>query len=274
MYGTVPGALAAACLRSPGRWYPADVAAPRASAAEPTPGYRRRLGDVVVLLVAALVLLASSLVMGRVDRVPEEERSAFHAVNDLPGWLRPIVEPLMQLGWFGTILIVAVGAIVVGLATHHPRRGAVLGLAVGLAGTGAYLAARLGKEMVNRGRPGSMLEEVRIRGAAAAGLGFPSGHAAVSAAIVLVVIPYLVWRWRWALLALPLIVAFARVYVGAHLPLDVLAGLAIGAMCACAINLAIGVPPRPVRGPVSEGGESSGEDAMPPPEEAPLGSSR
>ena len=248
----------------------------RAPAAEPTPGYRRRVGDVVALLVAALVLLASSLVMGRVDRVPEQERSVFHSVNELPGWLRPIVEPLMQLGWFGSILIVAVGAIVVGLATRHPSRGAVIGLAVGLAGTGAYLAAKLGKDVVNRGRPGSMLEEVRIRGAAAAGLGYPSGHAAVSAAIVLVLVPYLVWRWRWALLTLPLIVAFARIYVGAHLPLDVAAGLAIGTMLACVTNLAIGVPPRPLRGSTREGGsgEPSGQTAIPPPEEAPLGSSR
>ena len=34
-------------------------------------------------------------------------------------------------------------------------------------------------------------------------------------------------------------------YVGAHLPLDVVAGLGIGAVCASLMNLAIGVPPRP-----------------------------
>ncbi len=228
-----------------------------------------------VAAVAALFLLVSWLVMGRADRVPDAERDVFHSINELPGWLRLVVEPVMQLGWFGSVLIAAVAAIAIGFATRHPRRGAIAGLAVGLAGTGGYLAARLAKHAVNRGRPGSMLEEVRIRGAAAAGLGFPSGHSAVSAAIVLLVLPYLIWRWRWALLALPLVVAFARIYVGAHLPLDVVAGLAIGALCASIVNLAIGVPPGPLRAPTAPAaGEPPGDEPVPPPEEAPLGARR
>jgi glycosyltransferase 2 family protein len=248
----------------------------RASASDPTPGYRRRPADAVAACLAALVLGVCLLVMGRVDRVPDEERAVFHAINGLPGWLGSVVEPVMQLGWYGAVLIAAVAAIAVGFLTHHPRRGAIAGLAIGLAGTGAYLAARLAKHLVNRGRPGSMLEEVRIRGAAASGLGFPSGHSAVSAAIVLVVIPYLIWRWRWALLVLPLTVAFARIYVGAHLPLDVVAGLAIGVIAACVVNLGLGVPPRPVRAPAPPEGRASPPhtEPVPPPEEAPLGAPR
>ena len=228
---------------------------------------------------AALVLFSALLIMGRTDRVADEERAVFHAINDLPGWIRIPVEPLMQFGWFGAVLIVALGALAIGFLTHHPRRGAALALAVGVAGAGAYLAARLAKHLVNRGRPGEMLQEVRVRGAAAAGLGFPSGHAAVATAIVLVLLPYLIWRWRWVLLALPLTVAFARVYVGAHLPLDVVAGIAIGAIFASLVNLAIGVPPRPVRRPAGNGGAGvagtpSDEGSVPPPEEAPLGAPR
>lgn len=215
------------------------------------------------------------IIMGRVDRVPDDERAVFHALNDLPRWVGFVVEPVMQLGWYGSVLIAAVAAIAIGFWTHHPRRGAIAGLALGAGGTAAYLIARVAKHLVNRGRPGSMLEEVRIRGAAAAGLGFPSGHSAVSAAIVLVVLPYLIWRWRWALLALPLVVAFARIYVGAHLPLDVVAGLAIGAICAAVVNLALGVPPPPQRVPVSPAtGGPPGDEPIPPPEEAPLGAQR
>ena len=241
----------------------------RASAADPAPGYRRRRGDVVALVAGGVALAACFIVMGRVDRVPDAERSVFHAINDLPGWIGHVVEPVMQLGWYGSVLIAAVLAIAIGLLTKHPRAGAVCGLAIGLSGTGAYLAARLAKHIVNRGRPASMLQEVRIRGAAPAGLGFPSGHSAVSTAIVLVVVPYLMWRWRWALLALPPVVAFARVYVGAHLPLDVVAGLAIGVMCASIVNLAFGVPPRPARAPATPGTEP-----VPPPDEAPIGARR
>jgi undecaprenyl-diphosphatase len=44
------------------------------------------------------------------------------------------------------------------------------------------------------------------------------------------------------LLAIPLVVGFARVYVGAHLPLDVVAGWAIGAFAASGVHLILGVP--------------------------------
>jgi len=262
--------------RTPSLGIPLAVQEHRASATDPTPGYRRRRGDVVTLVAGLAVVAVAFLIMGRVDRVPDEERAVFHAINDLPGWIRTPIEPLMQAGWFGSVLIAAVICLLVGSVSRHPRRGAAAAMAVGLAGTGAYLAARLAKHLVNRGRPGNMLEEARIRGAAASGLGFPSGHAAVSTAIVLVLLPYLIWRWRWVLLALPLIVAFARVYVGAHLPLDVVAGLGIGTVCASLMNLAIGVPPRPalavdVR---NDAGGCLDEKPVPPPDEAPLGASR
>ena len=59
-----------------------------------------------------------------------------------------------------------------------------------------------------------------------------------------VVTPYLRAGWRvvpWAIVAL---VAFARIYLGAHAPLDVLGGAALGLMIGSLASLAVGVPRR------------------------------
>jgi undecaprenyl-diphosphatase len=70
--------------------------------------------------------------------------------------------------------------------------------------------------------------EARVRGRAQAGLGYPSGHAAVAAAVAVVVTPHLAKRWRAPAWAVALAVGPTRSYVGAHLPLDVLGGAALG----------------------------------------------
>ena len=46
-----------------------------------------------------------------------------------------------------------------------------------------------------------------------------------------------------SLLSFPVLVALARVYVGAHLPLDVVGGAALGVAVAAGVHLALGRPP-------------------------------
>jgi undecaprenyl-diphosphatase len=57
---------------------------------------------------------------------------------------------------------------------------------------------------------------------------FPSGHAATSAAGA-VILAYLIGRGGWAFAALAAAVAYSRVYIGVHYPLDVIAGALLGA---------------------------------------------
>jgi membrane-associated phospholipid phosphatase len=163
--------------------------------------------------------------------ITHTEVRIFRMANGLADEAYPAIWVPMQYGTFGTVPAAAVLA----LARRRPR----LALALGVGGTAAWLLAKGEKRIVGRGRPVSLLENVAIRGAEKGDRGFPSGHAAVSAALTVVAWPYAPNRWRATLAALAGFVPFARMYVGAHLPLDVVGGSALGLAIGSAINAAI-----------------------------------
>lgn len=55
----------------------------------------------------------------------------------------------------------------------------------------------------------------------AAGQSFPSDHSTAAFGIAFAVIAFLTWRWGLLLVALALLIGFARVYVGIHYPGDI-----------------------------------------------------
>ena len=87
-----------------------------------------------------------------------------------------------------------------------------------------------------------LLADVVIRGAEAHGRGFVSGHAATLTALAAVAWPWLGRRGRIAVAVLVVVVCLARVYVGAHLPLDVVGGAALGLAVAGVVRLLFGRP--------------------------------
>jgi glycosyltransferase 2 family protein len=126
----------------------------------------------------------------------------------------------MQAGSLGAVFVAA------GLALAARRR--PLALAVAASGTAAYVGAKLVKPAVDRGRPPSLLEDVVVYGKPSTGLGFPSGHAAVAVAMMTAASPHLSPPARAAGWTAVAVVATARMFVGAHLPLDAAGGLLLG----------------------------------------------
>ena len=203
------------------------------SAASQTPPVRRRGLD-LALLVSGVVVLGLSALFVDARHVGGLEEAVFRWVNDLPGLLYLPLWPVMQLG----SLVIVPSAAVVAAATRRFR----LALGLFVAGMVSYYLAKEVKSFVVRARPGQILDSVTTRGDVPPALGYVSGHAAVVVTLATVASPYLGRRMRIGVWAVTAVVCLARLYVGAHLPLDVLGGAALGVAVGAAVHLALGLP--------------------------------
>jgi membrane-associated phospholipid phosphatase len=192
---------------------------------------RRRRGRDAALLGLGAAGFALSAALAD-DRVCPAEEALFRAANELPLPYRAVWVP-MQYGTFGTVFALA------GLAAWRRQQRLAIGLLLG--GTSSYVLAKAAKKRTGRGRPAAELEHVTVRGKEAGDLGFPSGHASVSAALTTAAAPFVPPRVRLLAAGLAGFVSFARVHIGAHLPLDGVGGACMGVALSAAVNLALGV---------------------------------
>jgi undecaprenyl-diphosphatase len=197
--------------------------------------WQRRSADALTA-AAGLVVLAAGVMAVRDGAVPAWERSAFEAVNGLPGWLYPLLWPFQQLGVVIWGPVLALGA---AIARRYRLAWALVAATIA-----KLVLERVVKAAVTRERPGTSIgPDAELRGDVdVAGESFVSGHAVMVAAIACLVVPYVPRRWRplaWVLVAAVMV---GRVYVGAHNPLDVVCGAALGVAIGSCLNLAFGVP--------------------------------
>lgn len=190
--------------------------------------------DLVLVGVGSVLLVLSALPV-HVHSISGAERSVFRAINDHTVLPFIVVWTIMQLGNF-----LAVPAVALAAALWRRWR-----LAIGMltGGVVTYYLAKVVKQIVERGRPASVLDDVHIRGTASLGRGYVSGHAAVVTLLAVLAWPYLGRRGRVAAAVVAIFVCLARVYVGAHLPLDIVGGAALGLAVAGSVRLALGRPP-------------------------------
>jgi len=194
-------------------------------------------GDHRAIAIPAAVFVVTAAVAAR-DRLVPGEAGVVQALNgNAVLGVFPIDPLLVGVMVFGTLVGVVVVAAVMALLLK-PWQPAVAVLGAGAAG---WFLSRVCKGVVDRGRPVEFLDprtlDISSGYASITGAGFPSGHAAVAFAVATVVAPWVPHRYRSAPWAVAAAVAFARVHVAAHFPLDVLGGAALGIVIGGIVNL-------------------------------------
>jgi len=182
----------------------------------------------VLLAGAGAVVLALSIFGARYPELHPAEMRIFRAINRLPGWLYWILWLPMQLGnlvvgclagvavalWKGDlgIAVAVVAATIVKLVVERVVRREMA----------AYLTVR---QRPGTSEPGAIL---RGKDVPRSGMSFPSGHVILVSGISGLLALSLEWQYAWIPWVLTALVMLGRVYVGAHNPLDVTAGLGAG----------------------------------------------
>jgi undecaprenyl-diphosphatase len=195
----------------------------------------RHPGDLLRLVLATIGLLATIAIAG--GGISRSETDAFRLCNDLPR----VVTPLAWLALVVGSVAVLGGAAAIALVVRRDRLAVDLVVVGGL----AYGAARLVHRVAGRHlAPVPGAHHLAVPGFAHWPAGFPSTAMAVAAGFAAVAAPYhsrtatrLAWAGVFAL-------AVARLYAGADLPLDLLAGALLGWGSGAVVNLLAGAPLR------------------------------
>lgn len=190
----------------------------------------------LILVVLSCVVLIISSIYAFLDGMTLSgvEIAIFEFINALPNWLTPFFVLITNIATLGAVVAAGFVAII-----GKKRR---IGLAILLSGVIAWFVSNILKDVIGRARPNGFIDDAIVRYTdLASGNGFPSGHSAVAAAIAMSLVLILPRRFAPILITLVLLVGVSRVYLGVHLPLDVVGGWAIGIIIGYIVDISLRV---------------------------------
>jgi undecaprenyl-diphosphatase len=153
-------------------------------------------------------------------------------VHHRTGWLNPVFEGLSYAGRLG-LLWIAIALLLCAIW----RRWGVLGLTIIAVALADWSATGL-KALFDRERPPLRYAEPDPLVRTPHDGSFPSGHAATSFAAA-TILSFAFPRFAPFLFVLAAAVAWSRVYVGVHYPLDIVGGAVLGVLVALGLRLLV-----------------------------------
>lgn len=199
-------------------------------AEEQVPPPKNRRPWYIALAATGALLLGGSAALAMLGIVDGLERQLFNAVNhvDLPAWVTSqVAKPLSNAVW-GMVILVAIL-----LAVPKYR---LVAWQYGVAAGATRALVWVLEVIVDRARPSGLYEDVMLR-VSQGGPGFPSGHVSVLAALAITIWPVVSWPWRVLMVALIGAEAWSRIFLGLHVPLDVIGGLGAAMLVVGLIHL-------------------------------------
>jgi membrane-associated phospholipid phosphatase len=171
--------------------------------------------------IASLVIFGVTLflVLNGDRRATGWEYTWFMAINNGPEWLRGVMSAISFVATPG--ILAAVSVVGVFLLRYY-RLAARLAVSI----VAAYGVTYVLKDLFDRARPGEMFTTMHAR-VHETDAAFPSGHTTAITVVALTLLPYLPRKLQWLVPLAILLVGLSRIYLGGHLPLDVVAGFAV-----------------------------------------------
>lgn len=164
------------------------------------------------------------------NELVEFDQALFRKVNgewthSIADTVFPVITDLHRAGIWPLIVVAAL--LIFWIYKQRAKAAKTIVLLVLSVALSDMLCYRVLKPHFNRSRPQASGVEARLLTEKHTGLSFPSNHAAnnfAAANTLAYVMPS--FAWLWFLIAT--LIAYSRVYVGVHFPLDVVAGASVG----------------------------------------------
>lgn len=187
--------------------------------------------SVSVIIAASIVFVVCLIFARRPPHVGSLEAQIVTAVYNWPTSFKPF--------FYGVTQLVSVYAVVALVILLWMQRHRVLAYVVATASIFTFAVVEIVKILVQRPRPPQALARIVSRDTMAYGFGFPSGHAALSTLLCVLLWDIVPSKYRWLLVAGVGLICLSRMYLGVHSPLDIIGGICVGLIVGLTIKLPI-----------------------------------